>query len=240
MSYPPPTMPKKKCGLGFDCASMMMQPGIDPADCLNFQTCGVAYELTPDEQLELIQVREREREQAQQRQQEAQIEMERIQERILVSRKQAARMMLMSRGCPQSLDSLGINDLITNLNEQLSQLSQKLLEATQDQYIPPKEVEVHTYNVKRGKKKKVFEYNKLIASEAIFKPVERTREIRRNGIKIMINVEVVRMIHLSKDEDARNIVARESIELRNKLTKIETILKNAQQLIDEASNLIES
>ncbi|BAY87883.1 hypothetical protein NIES267_74070 (plasmid) [Calothrix parasitica NIES-267] len=231
MSYPPPTMPKKKCGLGFDCASMMIQPGIDPADCLNYETCGSAYELTPDEQLELIQIRQRQRE-------EAQREQERIQERILVSRKQAARMMLMSRGCPQSLDSIGITDAIVDLTGQLSQLSQKILEATQDQYIPPKEVEVHKYNVKR--KGRVFEYNKLMANEAIFKPIEKTREVTRNGKKIMINVEVVRMIHLSKDEDARNIVAREGIELRNKLSKVETLLKNAQQLIDEASSLIES
>ena len=27
-------MPKKKCGLGFDCASMMQYPGIDSSDCL--------------------------------------------------------------------------------------------------------------------------------------------------------------------------------------------------------------
>jgi hypothetical protein len=147
-------------------------------------------------------------------------------------------MMLMSRGCPQSLDSLGITDVIAGLGDQLSQLSQKLLQTTQDQYIPPRGVEVHRYNVKRNRK--VFEYNKLMAGEAIFKPVEKTREVRRNDIKIMINVEAVRMIHLSRDEDARNIVARESIELRNKLSKVETLLQNAQQLIDEASDLIES
>ncbi|MGB3754996.1 MAG: hypothetical protein WBA07_01295 [Rivularia sp. (in: cyanobacteria)] len=224
-------MPMKKCGLGFDCASMMIQPGIDPADCLNYQTCGAAYELTPDEQLELIQIRERQREEAQQ-------ERERIEERILVSRKQAARMMLMSRGCPQSLDSLGITHVIAGFTEQLSHLSQVLSQVTLDQYIAPKGVEVHKYNVKRNKK--VFEYNKLMAAEAIFKPVEKTRVVRKNGKKIMRSVEAVRMIHLSRDEDARNIVARESIELRNKLSKVETLLKNAQQLIDEASNLIES
>ena len=225
------TMPKKKCGLSFDCASMMIQPGIDPVDCLNYQTCGAAYELTPDEQLELIQIRERQREEAQQ-------ERERIEERILVSRKQAARMMLMSRGCPQSLDSLGITHVITGFTEQLSHLSQVLSQVTLDQYIAPKGVEVHKYNVKRNKK--VFEYNKLMAAEAIFKPVEKTRVVRKNGQKITRSVEAVRMIHLSRDEDARNIVARESIELRNKLSKVETLLKNAQQLIDEASNLIES
>ncbi|MEO1375030.1 MAG: hypothetical protein AAFW70_12055 [Cyanobacteria bacterium J06635_10] len=224
-------MPKKKCGLGFDCASMMIQPGIDPADCLNYQTCGSAYELTPDEQLELIRIREREQEEAQQ-------ERERIRERILISRKQAARMMLMSRGCPQSLDSMGITDTITNLNEQLSQLSQALSEATQDQYIPPQGVEVHRYNVKRSGK--VFDYNKLMAGEAIFKPVEKTREVRRNGRKIMISVGAVRMIHLSKDDDARNIVARESIDMRNKILRIETLLKNAQKLIDGASNILET
>ena len=224
-------MPKKKCGLGFDCASMMIQPGIDPGDCLNYEICGNAYELTPDEELELIRIRERERE-------EAQRERERIEERILISRKQAARMMLMSRGCSQSLDSIGITDAIAGLGEQLSQLSQALSEATQNQYIPPQGVEVHRYNVKRAKK--VFEYNKLMAGEAIFKPVEKTREIRRNGKKIMISVEAVRMIHLSRDEDARNIVARESIELRNKLSRIETLLKNAQRLIDEASNILET
>ncbi|WP_414620799.1 hypothetical protein [Calothrix sp. CCY 0018] len=231
-------MPKKKCGLGFDCASMMIQPGIDPSDCLNYQTCGSAYELTPDEQLELIRVRERRWEELQQARAEAQQEQQRIQERILISRKQAARMMLISRGCPQSLDSLGITYLITNLTEQLSQLSQQLAEATQDQYIPPRGVEVHQYNVKRGRK--IFEYNKLTASEAIFKPIEKTREVTRNGIRVMINVEAVRMIHLSRDDDARNIVARESIKLRNKLLKVETLLKNAQQLIEEVGNLIES
>lgn len=89
-------------------------------------------------------------------------------------------------------------------------------------------------------KKYTFEYNKLMAGEAIFTPVEKTRVVRKNGRKITINVEVVKMIHLSRDKDARNLVARESIELRNKLSKVETLLKNAQQLIDEASNLIES
>ncbi|WP_193200969.1 hypothetical protein [Nostoc sp. MG11] len=62
-------MPTKICGLGFDCASMMLQPGmLDSGECLNYKTCGSAIKLSPDEQIELIRVRE--------------IELERIQETV--------------------------------------------------------------------------------------------------------------------------------------------------------------
>lgn len=95
-------MPRKICGLGFDCASMMLQPGLlDSGECLNYKTCGSAVKLTPDEEIELIRVRQIE---SQQRQQE----WERIQETFRTTRRQAALMMLMSRGCPQTAESLGV------------------------------------------------------------------------------------------------------------------------------------
>lgn len=36
-----------------------------------------------------------------------------------------------------------------------------------------------------------------------------------------------------------NIVAREGIELRNNLSKVETLLNNARQLVNEAKSILE-
>lgn len=71
-------MPRKKCAFGFSCAAMMIQPGLTAEDCPNRETCGVLTELTPEEEVELIRVREAE---AQQRREET----ERIREVIRVN-----------------------------------------------------------------------------------------------------------------------------------------------------------
>ena len=41
-------MLEKRCGLGFSCALMMQQSGLQVEDCPNLETCGVAQRLEPD------------------------------------------------------------------------------------------------------------------------------------------------------------------------------------------------
>jgi hypothetical protein len=148
-------MPSKICGLGFNCASMMLQPGLlDSGECLNYKTCGGATKLSPDESIELIRVREIE---AQQRR----FEWERIQETFRTTRRQAAVMMLMARGCPNNAQSLGISeqmDAIATIVEQLYHNLNNL----EEHYIAPGGCEVHHYSVKRPSG--VYGYNKFTAS----------------------------------------------------------------------------
>jgi hypothetical protein len=37
---------------------MMLQPGLEAKDCPNYETCGSVSELTPEEEVDLIRVRE--------------------------------------------------------------------------------------------------------------------------------------------------------------------------------------
>ncbi|NJL40566.1 MAG: hypothetical protein HC899_30340, partial [Leptolyngbyaceae cyanobacterium SM1_4_3] len=123
-------MPRKKCGFGFSCAAMMLQPGLEPEDCPNYRTCGSASELTPEEEVELIRVREVQ-------QQEAQEQWERIQERIRVSRHWAAVTMLMERGCPQSLENFGVTDSMALIETQLQELRSQAERFAEGCYIAP-------------------------------------------------------------------------------------------------------
>ncbi|MBD2472815.1 hypothetical protein [Nostoc sp. FACHB-145] len=200
-------MPKKICGLGFDCASMMLQPGIDPGFCLNYDTCGGASELTPDEEIELIRVRE--------------LENERTEECFRVTRHQAAVMMLMSRGCPQTPESLGVAEHLQAIAGFVEQLQQRL-DNLEGHYIAPTGCEVHTYGVKRPSG--VYYYNKLTASEAIFEPSSKQ--------------EKVKVIHLSHNYDPRHLQARLGIERRNQLTRVRTLLTQAVELLQQATNTL--
>lgn len=206
-------MPKKRCGLGFNCGAMMQQPGLEAKDCLNYKTCGSASELTPEEEVELIRVRQIESQRSQE-------EWERVQERFRVSRQQAALLMLRERACPQNLESLGITDLLSVLEQQLDQVGFQVREIEQAGYVAPEGVEAHRYNVKRYK---VYWYNKLTAPEAMFAPVERE--------------DLVRVIHLSHDDDPRNLEARAGVERRNQLLQIKTQLSLAQAALNEAVRL---
>ncbi|HEY9804822.1 MAG TPA: hypothetical protein V6D25_31100 [Leptolyngbyaceae cyanobacterium] len=200
-------MPKKICGLGFDCASMMLQPGIDPGECLNYDTCGGKSELTPDEEIELIQMQ--------------MIEYERIPETIRTTRRQAALMMLMSRGCPQTPESLGVNAQMQAIATCVEQL-QHHLNNLEGQYIAPPGCEVHTYSVKRPSG--TYYYNKLTASEAIFSPSSQN--------------ELVKVIHLSHSYDPRTEQAKLGIERRNQLRSIRTLLSGAVELLQQATDTL--
>jgi len=69
-----------------------------------------------------------------------------------------------------------------------------------------------------------YSYNKLTATEPIFAP-----SIERRNVKV---------IHLSRDDDARNIEGRLGIERRNRLRKVSTRLAQAQALIEESSQIL--
>ena len=201
-------MPKKKCGLGFDCASMMQYPSIDSGDCLNYKTCGSAVQLSPDEELELDRIREE--------------QMRQYQEQIRLTRRSAAIMMLMRRGCPQSPELLGLIPAIEAIATTLDNIRTGLTNFD-GQYIAPPGCELHIYNVKRPSG--TYSYYKLTAENAMFAPSEKEQEVR--------------VIHLSHQHDARYIEAQLGIERRNKLTQVRTLLHNASILLEEATRLLE-
>lgn len=150
-------MPVKRCRFGFNCGLMMMMPGLAADDCPNRETCGLLSELTPEEELELIRVRER------------------TQERIRITAHQAAIMMLRQRGCPQSPESLGILQAIRQIELKLSELHERLSDFD-DTYIAPLGCEAHVYSVKRPLG--IYKYNKLTAETPIFEPSERVNKVR--------------------------------------------------------------
>lgn len=208
-------MPRKKCGFGFSCAAMMLQPGLEAKDCPNYETCGSASELTPEEEVELIRVREVQR-------QEAQQQWERIQERIRVSRHWAAVTMLTERGCPQSLENFGVIDSMELIAVRLQELRSRAEQFTQGCYIAPDSCEAHRYNVKRPSG--TYWYNKLTSREAIFEPEEKE--------------EKVKVIHLSHDDDPRNTEGRLGIERRNRLHQLQTQLQIAEGALEQAIALL--
>jgi hypothetical protein len=203
-------MPRKTCGFGFSCAAMMMQPGLEPKDCQNFKACGSATTLTPEEEVELIRIREI-------RWQQAQEEYRRFQERIRVTRHRAAVMMLMARGCPQTPESLEVTESISVIDAHLETLRSHL-QHFEGKYIAPEACEIHQYSVKRPYGK--YRYNKLTAEAAIFEPSEKEAKVR--------------VIHLSHDDDPRNLEGQHGIDRRNTLTQIRTQLKLAEAALVQA------
>ncbi|WP_348235336.1 hypothetical protein [Trichocoleus sp. DQ-A3] len=176
---------------------MMQQPGLDPGNCPNYRTCGSVG--SADEELEFIWGENH--------------------ETIRLTRLEAAIRMLKSRGCSQNLDSLEINNLISEIQFSFEAVKERLGQF-ENAYIAPIGSEVHSYSVKRGKK--VYLYNKLAAREKIFGAAER-----------------VKVIHLSNNDDPRNIEARLGVERRNQLTQARTKLKEIQLRLADALDLLE-
>ena len=211
-------MPQKKCGFGFSCASMMMQPGLEPKACPNWNTCGKVQAYSFDERIELQRIRlvgeERERQQFQ------------------ITRHEAAIMMLQQRGNPQTLEDFGLPEQQTTIAQSLSELQDNLASLAES-YVAPLEVNAHRYNVKRPgrsyrnldgqlyREKRIYWYNKMTAREPVFEPSEEERPVR--------------VIHLSHDNDPRNIEGRLGIERRNRLMAIHTQLQIAAAALFEAN-----
>jgi hypothetical protein len=183
---------------------MMLQPGLEPEDCPNHETCGSASELTPEEEVELVRVRQQEQ--------------ERIQERFRISRQRTAVAMLMQRGCPQSLEDFGIADSLALIETWCEELRSHLDQFTQGCYIAPDNCEVHCYNVKRPSG--TYWYNKLTSKDAIFEPEQLEQKVK--------------VIHLSHDSDPRNIEGRLGIERRNRLHQVQTQLQALERVLEQA------
>ena len=211
-------MPQKKCGFGFSCASMMMQPGLEPRECPNWKTCGKVQSYEPHEIVELQRVRL--------------VESQRQQQVFRITRHQSAIMMLKERGGHQELSDFGIEALQADIAQALTDL-QESLEPLTAGYIAPEGVNAHRYSVKRpgyihrdpetGEEThvpRVYTYNKLLANSAMFEPAEEERPVRA--------------IHLSRDSDPRNLEGRLGIERRNRLMQIRTRLQVAVTALAEA------
>jgi hypothetical protein len=199
-------MPTELCAYGFSCAAMMMQPGLTAKRCPNKDTCGTIIELTSEDLIELYQARlENNR---------------RIVERIRMTPGQAAHYLLARRGCPQTPESLGVNETIDQLRDAIAQIETTIAELSVG-YIASVGVETHRYSVKRPYN--TYEYNKLTAKTAIFPP--------------QVKEELVKVIHLSRDDDPRNIEGRSGIERRNRLLAIMTSVKAATNLLNKAQEL---
>lgn len=211
-------MPQKKCGFGFSCASMMMQPGLEPKACPNWKTCGKVKEYEPREMVELERVRL--------------VAARRQRQVFRITRHQSAVMMLKERGGHQELSDFGIEALQADIAQVLTDL-QEHLESLTAGYVAPEGVNAHRYKVKRPDRiyhdpetgeetyrPRVYTYNKLLAGTAIFEPAEEERPVRA--------------LHLSHDNDPRNLEGRLGIERRNRLMQIRTRLQTAATALAEA------
>lgn len=198
-----------------------MQPGLDPGDCPNYRTCGSATELIPEEQVELIRVREVQCQQAETAREQARQEWERIQEQLRLTRREAATMMLTMRGCSQTPESLGVTEPLETITSRLETVRSQM-PPFEGCYVAPEGCEAHCYNVKRPGG--IYWYNKLTAAAAIFEPVVKEKKVK--------------VIHLSYDDDPRNKEGRLGIERRNRLTQIRTQLQIAEAALTQAATLV--
>ena len=195
---------------------MMQQTELRVEDCPNLSVCGVAQRLEPDTEFELICAGSS------------------GVTSISTTRRAAAVMMLMRRGCPQSVEAFGLVDQIAALTTELSQLSEEVAQYD-GYYIAPADVEAVAYSVKRprgvaqtpeGKMVQqyaVYWYNKLMSQTAIFAPAEKERPVK--------------VIHLSKNDDPRNLEGRRGLERRNQLNQIATQMRIAKSAIAKAREL---
>ena len=141
----------------------------------------------------------------------------RIVERVRMTRGQTASYLLNSRGCPQTPETLGVTQSIDQLRDAIAALEETIIELGAG-YVAPEGVEAHRYSVKRPYA--TYEYNKLTSKETIFPS--------------QIKEEEVKVIHLSRDGDPRNIEGRAGIERRNRLLAIATKIRLATESLDNA------
>lgn len=87
---------------------MMQYPKLEAKKCENYYKCGAAFEYSEDELIELVRVREQH------------------EETIRMTRREAAIMMLINRGNPQSLESFDIPNLVNEIEESFDALKEQL------------------------------------------------------------------------------------------------------------------
>lgn len=193
----------KICSYGFSCASMLLQPGLTAENCPNQLVCGTIIQLTEEEQAELYAARmENNR---------------RIVQTVMMSPQRAAQRLLNDRGCPQTAETIGVDESAVNLIDRIAQCQEMIAELTSS-YVAPPGVEAHRYLVKRPYA--TYQYNKLTSKEAIFPPQQEE--------------SYVKVLHLSSDTDPRNILGRSGIERRNRILLLKTQIEKAAELLAKA------
>lgn len=142
----------------------------------------------------------------------------------------------MHRGCLQPVDAFGLAEQMATLTAELNQLTDEIAQYD-GHYIAPAAVEAVAYSVKRpGPVVKtpegivhllrVYWYNKLMSQTAIFAPAEKERPVK--------------VIHLSKNDDPRNLEGRRGLERRNQMNQIATQLRIVESAITKARELASS
>ena len=198
----------KVCSYGFSCASMLLQPGLTAEDCPNKEVCGTIIQLTEEEEAELYAARmENNR---------------RVVRTVMMSPQRAAQRLLRDRGCPQTAETIGIEESTVALIDTISQC-QDLVEQLTSSYVAPPGVEAHRYLVKRPYG--TYQYNKLTSKSAIFPPQQEDTEVK--------------VLHLSRDTDPRNILGRSGIERRNRILFLKTQIEKATELLSKAMESVE-
>ncbi|MEL6442289.1 MAG: hypothetical protein AAFQ80_23960 [Cyanobacteria bacterium J06621_8] len=198
----------KVCSYGFSCASMLLQPGLTAEDCPNRLVCGTIIQLTEEEEAELYAARmENNR---------------RVVRTVMMSQHRAAQRLLRDRGCPQTAETIGIEESTVALIDTISQC-QELVEQLTSYYVAPPGVEAHRYLVKRPYA--TYQYNKLTSKRAIFPPQQEDTEVK--------------VLHLSRDTDPRNILGRSGIERRNRILFLKTQMEKATELLSKAMESVE-
>ncbi|MEL7408627.1 MAG: hypothetical protein AAFN00_17010 [Cyanobacteria bacterium J06558_2] len=251
---------RQKCPYGFDCSSIMMQPGTIAHDCENLTTCkqlsgttGIPWNATDQTDFEMVMYFADEQQTVEEwlvmqerRRQQQQIwdeESRRIRRVIRMRQHEAATLMLRSRGNHQNYETFQLEEQKEAIAAALNSFTEKLtaLAANDNFYIAPENIEAHVYNVKRPsrntfpkhwtlrqirREQRVYYYHKLTSKEAQFVAVGQDEDGNPKACKV---------IHLSHSDNARNIQGRLGIERRNKLNRIKTQLRYAQQALEEAA-----
>ena len=199
----------KVCSYGFSCASMLLQPGLTAEDCPNKNICGTIIQLTEEEEAELYAARmENNR---------------RIVQTVMMSPHRAAERLLQDRGCPQTAETIGIEESTVALIDAIANCQEMIAELTSS-YVAPPGVEAHRYLVKRPYA--TYQYNKLTSKKALFPPQQE-----ENPVKVL---------HLSRDTDPRNILGRSGIERRNRILLLKTQIEKATELLSKAMESVEN
>ncbi len=186
---------------------MLLQPGLTAEECPNQSVCGTIIQLTEEEQAQLYEARmENNR---------------RVVQTVLMSPQRAAERLLRDRGCPQTNESIGVEESIVALIERIAQCQEMIAELTSS-YVAPPGAEAHRYLVKRPYA--TYQYNKLTSKEAIFPPQQESQEVK--------------VLHLSRDTDPRNILGRSGIERRNRILLLKTQIEKATNILFDAMETV--
>lgn len=200
----------KRCAFGFDCSAMFLTPGLTADACPNNATCKTLPDLPVDTQTWFRRDRL--------------AGSDRIRERIALTSTEAAILMLLMRGNPQTPQSLGTIAAIDSLQETLASVRSHLVDYAATRYIAPIGTEVHSYNVKRPTG--TYTYYKLSSPNAIFEPSTQPSKVK--------------VIHLSHDADPRNLECRAGIDRRNTLVQLTAKLTAFEQSVSTVLAILDT